>query len=312
MADACTADTKDHKLPSYTGRRIGQSSSKHLKAMSTSGTTNATQSESGTRTSHTESALCHRPVTWKGRSTWQYKQRCALSQSQRLEQSSREVARQTGSKNYRQCGHLQTDQRQRRCKVYVLAHPSGLLWRDQRRMVQRMSWSKLQNKMPRIRPVHIHAEIRRASRQWKEHYTMRNAKWGLENDEELWLSSPKERAKFTGTKLERKELGKKERGVKELGMKELSKSDDSWELYDPFQVDHRKKGASPNHRANLTALRYLQWFAGTFAEYTSAKSRTPPKRSCFPKQTTKNNGVDSVQSKNNHKRAQNRRRWRFF
>ena len=95
-------------------------------------------------------------------------------------------------------------------------------------------------------------------------------------------------------------------------MKELSKSDDSWELYDPFQVDHRKKGASPNHRANLTALRYLQWFAGTFAEYTSAKSRTPPKRSCFPKQTTKNNGVDSVQSKNNHKRAQNRRRWRFF
>ena len=48
-----------------------------LKTTSTSGTTNATQSESRTRTikqyttaaSHTESALSHRPVTWKGRST---------------------------------------------------------------------------------------------------------------------------------------------------------------------------------------------------------------------------------------------------
>lgn len=29
MADTCTADTKDHKLPSYTGKRIGKS--KHLK-----------------------------------------------------------------------------------------------------------------------------------------------------------------------------------------------------------------------------------------------------------------------------------------
>ena len=32
MADTCTADTKDHKLPSYTGKRIGQS--QHMKTTS--------------------------------------------------------------------------------------------------------------------------------------------------------------------------------------------------------------------------------------------------------------------------------------
>ena len=94
-------------------------------------------------------------------------------------------------------------------------------------------------------------------------------------------------------------------------MKELSKSDDGWELYHPFQVDHQNKGASTNHRANLTAFRYRPVVCRDLRGDTCAKSRTPPKRSCFPKQTPKNNGVDSAQSKNNHKRAQNRRVWRF-
>ena len=76
------------------------------------------------------------------------------------------------------------------------------------------------------------------------------------------------------TRKEGTRKGKKERGVKELGVKELSKSDDGWELYHPFQVDHQNKGAYTNHGISLppSVLR------GPSRRYLCEEQNTPQKK----------------------------------